>query len=471
VSIVTRFRTISIPRRFRLAAVAGLLLFATATFAQPPAPPPTRTGPMNELPLGPTLVSPDSLRRLADQLKLLKGANIDPKLIQEILKLKALNPNLSNEQLAERFRDYEALKDPKQREALEELVRLFGAQPEGMVPPGVGGNIPAQPNQPPSIPPMTPPGMRPGPGDISPPIPLPPMQGDRNPDRTEGMNRPMPGMRPNQPIDMEGGMPDRFTPPRPPGNSGVTGETLEQRQRQFQAVAGWWENNVGPMSETPALRQLMLEMFTGQSGSGTDTGSLGELLEGPAGEGFGKIADRFGGSRVKLPDLGIGKSLGSDSSFTPPSTPSGSSFGGLGGVNGGTGSWLPVVVLLVVAGLALVLWWLWPKLMTQGEPGPRPLPGLGPWPVDPRHIADREALVKAFEYLSVLVCGGGARTWNHFTIAAALERAAPHAEALAEPLARLYEVARYTPANEPLPPGAIVEAREYLCELAGVSAA
>lgn len=125
----------------------------------------------------------------------------------------------------------------------------------------------------------------------------------------------------------------------------------------------------------------------------------------------------------------------------------------------------------MVAAVGLVLWWLWPKLMARGEPGPRPLPGLGPWPVDPRHIADREALVKAFEYLSVLVCGGGARVWNHLTIASALERAVPQAEALADPLARLYAVARYTPAYEPLPPGAIAEAREYLCELAGVSAA
>jgi hypothetical protein len=91
--------------------------------------------------------------------------------------------------------------------------------------------------------------------------------------------------------------------------------------------------------------------------------------------------------------------------------------------------------------------------------------------VDPRHITDREALVKAFEYLSVLVCGRGARVWNHVTIASALERAVPQAEALADPLARLYAVARYTPADEPLPPGAIAEARGYLCDLAGVSAA
>jgi hypothetical protein len=118
-----------------------------------------------------------------------------------------------------------------------------------------------------------------------------------------------------------------------------------------------------------------------------------------------------------------------------------------------------------------VLWWLWPKLTAAREDGPRPLPGLGPWPVDPRRIADRDGLVRAFEYLSVLLCGQGVRTWNHVAIAAALERAVPQADALAGPLAKLYALARYTPADEPLPPAAIAEARGYLCDLAGVSAA
>jgi hypothetical protein len=130
-----------------------------------------------------------------------------------------------------------------------------------------------------------------------------------------------------------------------------------------------------------------------------------------------------------------------------------------------------VVLFLGAAAVGLVLWWLWPKLTGKAADGPRPLPGLGPWPLDPRTITDREALVKAFEYLSVLVCGAGARVWNHVTIAGALERAVPQAEALADPLARLYAVARYTPANEPIPPATIAEARGYLCELAGVPAA
>ncbi|HET6574340.1 MAG TPA: hypothetical protein VFG68_12090 [Fimbriiglobus sp.] len=468
---VTTLRSLS--RRGLLAIGSGVLLSATALLAQPPR----RTGPGVELPLGPATVSPESLRQVAEQLKLLQGANLDPKLVSDVLKLKAQHPNLSNRELADKLlSDHPELRDGKQQEALKQWLRQFGVEPGENGPFG-GGAFPWPPNRPPGAqPPVPPAGGRPGPGERTPgrfgPPPPQPIPQRGNPGRNGGGVRPPPESRPGRPFEMRNGMNDQFPPPRPQNwDNEVSAETLERRQKQFQAVAGWWENNVGPMDETPALRQLLMDMFTGQSGSGEDTGSLGELLEGPAGEGFGKIADRLGGSSFKLPKFGLGDGPG-DSNFTPPPPPpSGSSFGGLGGFSGGAGSWLPVVALLVVAAVGLVLWWLWPKLMARGEAVPRPLPGLGPWPVDPRHITDREALVKAFEYLSVLVCGGGARTWNHVTIASALERAVPQAEALADPLARLYAVARYTPADEPLPPGAVAEAREYLCELAGVPAA
>jgi hypothetical protein len=449
-------------------AATSLLLSATAVLAQQPAP-----GVGAEQPIGPPTVSPDSLRRMAEQLKLLQGAKLDAKLLRDIAAFQARNPHLTKEQVAEHFRNHPALQDRKQLEALQQWMRQFGVQPGENGQGGGGAFPPMRPDQPPVAPPPTPPpGKRPDPGKVPSSMVPPPSSGIPNPDRPGDGIQPLPVMRPGRQFDMQDGLNNRLPPPRAPQwNDGVSLETLERRQQQFRAFAGWWETNVGPLDETPALRQIMLEMFTGQSGTGTDAGSLGELLEGPAGEGFGKIADRLGGSDFKLPEFGFGRGEGRHSSFTPPPPPSGSSFGGFGGVNGGAGSWLPVVVLLVVAGLGLVLWWLWPKLMAQGDPGPRPLPGLGPWPVDPRHIADREALVRAFEYLSVLVCGGGARVWNHVTIASALERAVPQAEALADPLARLYAVARYTPADEPLPPGAIAEASEYLCELAGVPAA
>ena len=69
---------------------------------------------------------------------------------------------------------------------------------------------------------------------------------------------------------------------------------------------------------------------------------------------------------------------------------------------------------------------LWPRLVGTRSGDPRLLAGLGPWPVDPRTIADRAALVRAFEYLSVLRCGTGAKVWNHVTIAAELRRLYPN---------------------------------------------
>jgi len=95
--------------------------------------------------------------------------------------------------------------------------------------------------------------------------------------------------------------------------------------------------------------------------------------------------------------------------------------------------------------------------------------GLGAWPVDPRRINTREDVVKAFEYLSVMICGMSAKTWTHTTIADALaELAATHGET-AIMLARLYELARYAPLDEPLTHDELMEARELVCGLAGVS--
>jgi hypothetical protein len=95
--------------------------------------------------------------------------------------------------------------------------------------------------------------------------------------------------------------------------------------------------------------------------------------------------------------------------------------------------------------------------------------GLGPWPIDPRQINTREDVVKAFEYLSVLICGPSAKMWTHGTIADALsELATTHGET-AVMLARLYELARYAPLDEPLTPDELIEARNLVCGLAGVS--
>jgi hypothetical protein len=95
---------------------------------------------------------------------------------------------------------------------------------------------------------------------------------------------------------------------------------------------------------------------------------------------------------------------------------------------------------------------------------------LGPWPVLPEAVKTRAELVRAFEYLSLLLLGPVARSWNHRMIADRLAEPgsafARQAEAAVR-LAGLYERARYAPADEVLPEPALRAARQDLSFLAG----
>ena len=94
--------------------------------------------------------------------------------------------------------------------------------------------------------------------------------------------------------------------------------------------------------------------------------------------------------------------------------------------------------------------------------------GPGPWPIDPREINTREDVVKAFEFLSVLICGPDAKMWTHSTIADELSALAVTHGDTAVKLARLYELARYAPLDEPLTRAELLEARRLVCDLAGI---
>jgi len=106
---------------------------------------------------------------------------------------------------------------------------------------------------------------------------------------------------------------------------------------------------------------------------------------------------------------------------------------------------------------------------------------LGPWPIHPTAVQTREELIRAFEYLSVLLLGPAARHWHHLAIAASLGRSSgatvsarrwgdgsAERRQAAQQLATLYERARYAPPAEPLPEAALATARRDLCLLAGV---
>jgi hypothetical protein len=271
-------------------------------------------------------------------------------------------------------------------------------------------------------------------------------------------------------------------------------EAADPRTKSMQAFAAIWERNLGPLDQTPEVRKALFDLASNTNGLDFDLqdgkgNSIWDLLKNGDGNGlsFGDF-DAAGGNwklpnfdfpSFKLGNWGGGSSGGgggSSSSWSwgnspprprPGSPSSGGGSGGFGNFGFG-GSWFPVIVLGVVV-LGILLWVL-VKNLRQGTPELAYVgDGLGPWPVDPRRINTREDVVKAFEYLSVLICGPSAKTWTHNTIADALsELAATHGETAAM-LARLYELARYAPLDEPLTHDEVMEARELVCGLAGVS--
>lgn len=304
---------------------------------------------------------------------------------------------------------------------------------------------------------------------------------------------PMPGMPPDpaNPPPMGPGGPK--SPPTVDENPFPDREDGDSRTKSLQAFAAIWERNIGPLDETPEVKRALFDLVGGngldfdlKDGNGN---SIWDLINKGDGSGIGDFLNGVESGNLQLPRFefpkmgwgggggfggfgGSGSWFGGGNASTPrPPRPSSSSSGGGSGLGGFSfsGSWTPVILLgVVIFGLLL---WFWLKNVRFGTPSREVLvrDGLGPWPVDPRHIETREDVVKAFEYLSVLICGPSARTWTHSTIADALsELATTHGET-AVMLARLYELARYAPLDEPLTREELIEARQLVCGLAGVS--
>jgi hypothetical protein len=266
----------------------------------------------------------------------------------------------------------------------------------------------------------------------------------------------------------------------------------DPRAKSLDALAALWERNVGSLDQTPDLKRALFDLAGGENGFDfdlTDEGgnSFWDFLKngGADGSSFGDLFDGAGGGKWsmgdwslgdwKLPrlgDWGFGSRGGGGGGSSPPPRPSGGSSGGGWGSGWGSGggiggAWVPFVILfLVVLGVVV---WLKVKGLGEGRGAPAlAAAGPGGWPIDPRAINTREDVVKAFEYLSVLVCGPAARNWTHGAIADALAELARTGGERAVLLARLYELARYAPLDEPLTRAEVVEARALVCLIAGV---
>lgn len=279
--------------------------------------------------------------------------------------------------------------------------------------------------------------------------------------------------------------PPKFDPenPRPPQESP---EKLA-KQKAYDAATAMWEKNVGPIDQTPAVKQAIYDLISDPETMDALTDSRGNSLfdmfkdmgDGLDGKGLFDGIDGKGWEWPKLDwKLDWGKNSNLDFGNSTPRTPRMPETGGSRWPSGNWGGsfnfggmqvpWLFAVLLLLLIAAAVV-WWKWETIKQLSARRAAPIPhGLGPWPLDPHDINTREDVVKAFEYLSVLICGPGARTWTHSTIADELTALARTHGETAMKLARLYELARYAPLDEPLTRAELLEARRLVCDLAGL---
>ncbi len=142
--------------------------------------------------------------------------------------------------------------------------------------------------------------------------------------------------------------------------------------------------------------------------------------------------------------------------------------GGIGNAGSGLAATSPLVIILVVAVFAYLIW----RLILQPnirKGGPLSAAGLGPWPIDPAHISTREQLVRAVDHLALLKCGEPARVWHYRTVATHLGTGGDDRRTAADSLADAYAAARYAPPSEAMPDATIQQARRHLCHLAGDS--
>ena len=382
-------------------------------------------------------------------------------LLRDIQKLQQANPGLGNEELANRLLEkHPNLAEPggvnDLQEWMKSLNRLAGIDPPGPTRPAPNG----------------------GPTRPSPP----PRRQDSHP---PSINRRHPHFRDNPFAPGTPPTPDGtgFEPGSDPEHMGFLEEDeyasqdASRRHRQYLAIKRFWDSNVGPLDETPALQELMMQMFVGQNPVDMDAGDrLAALLGDTSGEpgkpaGPSASADRPKSDGVRfagwtLSDLGLGQ-LAKDAfgRSSPPARPLPYSESDV--------DWptvAAVVGAIVVAGflgrrMAGRVGGRWSNANAAAR-----LAGPGRWPIDPRSISTRDDVVRAFEYLAVALCGVGSMTWHHERIAAELPTHLPESfpHDAVETLVGQYEVAKYAPADEPFPPASVASVRELFCRLAGV---
>lgn len=184
---------------------------------------------------------------------------------------------------------------------------------------------------------------------------------------------------------------------------------------------------------------------------------VGDGLKG-TGNFLERAFNRVGNRRMpninapNLPSAPRGPSLGT------PGTPSGAEMGG---------AFTVLLVLAVVLIGGLMIW----KLLVQPARARTPKTGdwhPGSWPVDPSRVRTREELIQAFDHLALLRGGQVARHWHHDQVAKQFGDDESQ-RVVANRVADIYELARYTPPQEPLAAERITAAGADIGSLAGQS--
>jgi hypothetical protein len=306
---------------------------------------------------------------------------------------------------------------PEERQRWEELARRYLPKNDPPVDPGKPGGTPVKPGEPPVPPPGGP---------------------DQPPDAGKPSTSGPPPTDPEKPKP----------PPSPPAHS-----PMDDHMRD---IAEWVADS--RLADSPAFRRMVANLDRVKAPNVPGGRDWDRRLE--------QIERRFSTLGTRLPNLSWPKVdyLPRDPADRRHPIPEESVD-----VTGGGNPLLFVLVAVAAVGLFIGVRLRRPGLvlLRRRAGGWR----LGPWPVRPEAVRTRDELVRAFEYLALLLLGPAALTRNHEEIAADLGEQDEDRRAAAARLAGLYEQARYAPPDEALPDTDLVAARADLSLLAGVAAA
>jgi len=245
-----------------------------------------------------------------------------------------------------------------------------------------------------------------------------------------------------------------MTSPMPPSNPPANNSPVKGGLRDMaEALAD------SRLAESPAFRRMIANFDRAKAPEVPGVSGWDRRLE--------EFGERFSDLGTRLPRFSWPRS--DFSSRRPGGRWSPRDAGDTTSVTAGDGR--AALLLVVLAGVALLAW---AGLRRRGLLLLRRAEGrwqLGPWPVRPEAVRTRDELVRAFEYLALLLLGPAARNRNHRDIATGLAESDGARRAAADRLAGLYEQARYAPPDEVLPDADLAAARADLSLLAGVAAA